>query len=249
MLDSLDPRPRGVLFDYGNTLIPYGQRQRDAVGGALAEFVSAEIPGVEVPRAREALKAAWLELYRQRLDTQEESDPRDVLRLSFRALGAEADEADHVPRGIRVMHDSFVDSVVPGEGAEEVLRGVKDRGYRTGLLSNYSQGDAIRASLGNLGFDRWLDVVLVSSDMGLVKPHPEIFIEAARLMGLAPEEIVYVGDNPSADVVGASGVGMRTAHITQHLHGAFHFEDPDENAADVTPDLVLEHITDLLSEG
>ena len=221
----------------------------DAVGAALADFIVAEIPDTEVLSAREALKAAWVELHRQRLASQEESDPRDVIRLSFRTLGAEADEDGQVARGIRVMHDAFVASVVPGEGAEEVLREIKGRGYRTGLLSNYSQGDAIRSSLTKLGFDRWLDMVLVSSDLGRVKPHPEVFLEAARRMGLEPVEIVYVGDNLRADVMGAAGVGMQTAHVTQHIDGAYHFEHPEENVADIRPDLVLEHITDLLSEG
>ncbi|MHC4473553.1 MAG: HAD family hydrolase [Planctomycetota bacterium] len=246
MLDGLTPRPRGVLFDYGNTLIPFGRAEVDRIADALVRFFLEEIPIVEETRVREALDAAWVTLYRQRLETLTESDPRDVTRLTFRALGAEASEDGHVARGIETTHDAFVAAVTPGDGAARTLEALAARGLPLGLVSNYSLGSAIRSSLETLGLGPRLSSVLVSADIGLVKPHPEVFLEGARMIGLEPAEILFVGDNLRADIAGAAAVGMRTAHITQHLAGALHTE---ENAADVRPDLVLEHITDLLTEG
>jgi HAD superfamily hydrolase (TIGR01509 family) len=249
MLDGLKPRPGGVLFDYGNTLIPFGRAEMDRVADALVGFFLGEIPNVDEARVLEALDDAWVTLHRHRLETLCESDPRDVIRLVFRAFGEEATEDDHVERGIETTHDAFVAAVTPGDGAARVLEELSARGLPLGLVSNYSLASAIRSSIEKLGYGPGLSSILVSADIGLVKPHPEVFLEGARRIGLEPAEILFVGDNPRADIAGAAAVGMRTAHITQHLDGAYHFEHPEENVADVRPDLVLEHITDLLTEG
>jgi putative hydrolase of the HAD superfamily len=237
-----------VVFDYGNTLIPFGQREMDAIAAALVRFFLGEIEGAEPERVREALAATMSRLHRQRVETDLESDPRDVIRLTFRALGATADERRHADAGVEVILRAFVAAVRKAEGVEGVLGELRERGYRLGLLSNYSLSAAITQSLRRLGLASYFDDVVVSADLGLVKPHPELFREAARRLGLEPGEVLFVGDNPRADIAGAAAVGMRTAHLTEHLHGAYFFEDPGENEAEIRPDLVLSRLA-LLTGG
>jgi putative hydrolase of the HAD superfamily len=55
-----------------------------------------------------------------------------------------------------------------------------------------------------------LDAVVLSSDVGKRKPHPEIFQRALSEVGAAPDEAIFVGDRVGADVAGAARVGMRT---------------------------------------
>lgn len=245
LISTLAPAPRGVLFDYGNTLIPFGQREMDAVSGALVGFLAASLPGAAPGEVAGALGAAMTELHRQRMKTNRESDPRDLIRLTFRAFGAVADEADHVEPGVGVILDAFVSSVERAPDSPLVLAALRERGYRLGLLSNYSLAAAIRDSLDRLELTGYFDVVVVSADLGLLKPDPELFLETARRLALDPGDILYVGDNLRADVAGAAAVGMRTAHITEHLAGAYFFEHPDENLADVRPDLTLGRLRDL----
>ena len=248
LIDTLSPRPRGVIFDYGNTLIPFGQREMDAIGSALIGFFLAEIEGAEPERTREALAETMSRLHRHRVETDLESDPRDVIRLTFQALGATADEARHVDAGVEVILNAFVAAVEKAKGAEPVLGELRERGYKLGLLSNYSLSAAITQSLDRLGLTPYFDDVVISADLGLVKPHPDLFRAAARRLGLETTEVLFIGDNPRADIAGAAAVGMRTAHITEHLGGAYFFEDPDENEAVIRPDLVLDRLT-LLTGG
>ncbi len=245
LIDTLTPRPRGVIFDYGNTLIPFGQREMDAIGGALVRFFLAEIEGAEPARVRESLAATMSHLHRRRVETDAESDPRDVIRLTFRALGETADEERHVDRGIEVILRAFVAAVKRAEGVSGVLGTLRERGYKLALLSNYSLSAAITESLARLGLSEYFDAVVISADEGLVKPHPELFRVAARRLGLETTEVLFVGDNPRADIAGAAAVGMRTAHITEHLSGAYFFEDPAENEAEIRPDLILDRLTRL----
>ncbi len=245
LIDTLTPRPRGVIFDYGNTLIPFGQREMDAIGGALVRFFLAEIEGVEPDRVRESLAATMSRLHRHRVETDAESDPRDVIRLTFAAMGKTADEERHVDRGIEVILRAFVAAVRQAEGAKAVLETLREGGYKLALLSNYSLSAAITESLDRLGLSEYFDAVVISADEGLVKPHPELFRTAARRLKLEPAEVLFVGDNPRADIAGAAAVGMRTAHITEHISGAYFFEDPAENEAEIRPDLVLDRLTRL----
>jgi putative hydrolase of the HAD superfamily len=248
LIDHLDPPPRAVIFDYGNTLIPFGQREMDRIGEALIRFFLAEIEGAEPAEVATALKATLADLHHERVETDTESDPRDVVRRTFTALGSKADETRHVDAGIEVVLDAFVAAVEVADGAEAVLGKLRERGFRLGLLSNYSLAPAIRLSLDRIGLTSFFDAVVVSADHGLVKPHPELFLQAARQVGVEPAEALFVGDNLRADIAGAAAVGMRTAHTLEHLGGAYYFDDPAENAAKIKPDLVLQRLVQLTGE-
>jgi putative hydrolase of the HAD superfamily len=85
----------------------------------------------------------------------------------------------------------------------ERLRGA---GYRLGLISNW---DSRLAKLCfDMGLDRYLDSVVSSASIGLIKPDPHIFDVALERMGVAPERSVHVGDHYYADVLGARGAGI-----------------------------------------
>jgi epoxide hydrolase-like predicted phosphatase len=108
---------------------------------------------------------------------------------------------------------------VPGEGLiARLLRGMradeemqdavaayKAAGVRTGLLSN-SWG---AATYDRRRFARLFDVLVISGELGIRKPEPEIYVRAAERMGLAPSELVFVDDLPG-NLKPARALGMAT---------------------------------------
>ncbi len=246
LIDTLHPAPRGVVFDYGNTLIPFGQREVDAISADLAAFIGGELPGATPEAVRPALAATLVGLHREREATNRESDPRDVFRRTFAALGREVSEDGQAARGVAALHDAFVRACALAPDTVTVLEDLRRRGLALGLLSNYSLASAIRSSLVRLGIDGFFDAVLVSADLGVVKPEPVLFARIAADLGLPPHDILLVGDNLKADVAGGAAAGMRTAQVTEHLGGAYYFVHPDETHADVAPDLVLPRLIDLV---
>jgi putative hydrolase of the HAD superfamily len=58
-----------------------------------------------------------------------------------------------------------------------------------------------------------VSAVVVSADIGWRKPRPEIFRAALERTGLAPEDVVFVGDSWEEDVLGAAALGMATVWI------------------------------------
>ena len=57
--------------------------------------------------------------------------------------------------------------------------------------------------------------VIFSSDFGHKKPDPRIFLEAAKLMGREPEEVMCIGDSFENDIAPSSRLGMKAMHIEE----------------------------------
>jgi HAD superfamily hydrolase (TIGR01509 family) len=75
----------------------------------------------------------------------------------------------------------------------KLVDGIREAGYKVGLLSNNSQagGDKMRAE----GLDKHFDVFHISEETGFMKPQPEAFNKFAQDLGVAPEELVFIDDS------------------------------------------------------
>jgi putative hydrolase of the HAD superfamily len=91
----------------------------------------------------------------------------------------------------------------------ETLRALKAGGIKLGLLSDFPPEEKLR----NLGISEFWDTVLCSETIGELKPGLLPFEELAGSLGLPPEEILYVGNSFSYDVLGARKAGMGAAWI------------------------------------
>jgi putative hydrolase of the HAD superfamily len=103
---------------------------------------------------------------------------------------------------------ALFDDVVAG------LERLRGRGLTLGLLSNLPQAGQELARA--LGLSPYLDFVLTSQEAGAEKPHPLIFQKALERAAVAPAEAVHVGDQYSADVLGARGAGIRAVLMDRY---------------------------------
>ena len=58
------------------------------------------------------------------------------------------------------------------------------------------------------GIDGYFDGIVLSDDIGLNKPHREIFEHALRVAGVTVDKALMIGDNYEVDIKGAQGIGM-----------------------------------------
>lgn len=107
------------------------------------------------------------------------------------------------------------------DGAPELLAALKARGLRIGLISNTGRtpGSVLRGILDALGLAQHIDVMVFSNEHGQCKPQPSIFEELRRGLGVACEEMMFVGDNLYVDVHGAQRCGMRGVHFVPAKRG------------------------------
>ena len=94
--------------------------------------------------------------------------------------------------------------VGPDEPMVDAVKRAKAAGVKTGLISN-SWGD--RNQYDRESFPLMFDAVVISGEVGLNKPAPEIFRLAAEKVGLPAEECVFV-DDLKENCAGAEAVGM-----------------------------------------
>jgi putative hydrolase of the HAD superfamily len=82
---------------------------------------------------------------------------------------------------------------------------------KLGLVTNAT--DRLQRDLATLGLLEHLDFVVNSSEVGVAKPHPEVFRYALSLASAQPAQAAFVDDTPS-NVAAASALGIRAHHFT-----------------------------------
>jgi len=89
--------------------------------------------------------------------------------------------------------------------------------WPVGIITN-GFSETQKEKFQRFGFDHTAHRLVISEDVGVMKPHPHIFNYAAESAGVAPEQILYVGDSPHTDIVGAAASGFKTAWYKPHPH-------------------------------
>ena len=98
----------------------------------------------------------------------------------------------------------------------DVLAALQKRGYRLGIVSNWSWN--LRQRVAQVELDRFFEVVWASAYAGCNKPHPAIFHQALAQMqpAVSAGRALYVGDSYWYDVVGARSAGLDAALLDRH---------------------------------
>src|SRR5438132_5105787 len=85
---------------------------------------------------------------------------------------------------------------------------------RLGVISNFDR--RLYAILENLDVLRMFENVVISSEIGVSKPAPRIFLEAARRFQVNPGEILHIGDDAHLDGEGALTAGCKAFVVGNH---------------------------------
>lgn len=115
-----------------------------------------------------------------------------------------------VARLDRIVYKGFektFQKVKPCDGAVELIKKLKENGYKIALLSDFppeQKGDI-------WGIREMCDVMLGSEEAGALKPSSTPFLKMAEKLELKPEQILYVGNSHKYDVTGSKNVGMKSA--------------------------------------
>ena len=119
---------------------------------------------------------------------------RDSFTLICRELALPHDpeelEARYTARVIPLLRQH----AAPLPGVPEVPRALKARGLRLAVASS-SRLDVIEATLAGLGIRSLFDAVVSAADLPRGKPAPDVFLEAAQRLGVAPEACVVIEDS------------------------------------------------------
>ena len=97
------------------------------------------------------------------------------------------------------------------EGASQALAGLSGR-YQCVLATNASDSRSreVRQALARVGLDGYLKAVFTSGELGFRKPDPRFFRGLQSVLGLDPDQLVMIGDDYRADILGAQLAGWNS---------------------------------------
>ena len=230
------------LLDYGNTIVEFDRGQIEFILEGLVEAISQRIAPLDLDVLREAVLHAHLVPHLGHPPSFKEPTPEEQMGWVLeRTYGEKVRlEPGQIKYANEVLQDLFVQSISVEVEVVESLTRMSQR-CRLGLVSNYPCGPTIRRSLEKEGIHGLLDPIVVSGDVGFVKPHPEPFDTALRALGVRPQSVLFVGDRWDMDMNGARKLGMKTCHIT----GLTSDGDWEERYAVYRPDYVVETLREL----
>jgi 2-haloacid dehalogenase len=191
---------RGVLLDADNTLFDYDRAEAEALDETLAD-AAPDAPRTAAIQAYHTINAGYWKLYEQgKVDSAGLQSGRwtDL----FRQMGLRGDPA--AAAGIYIGRLSQKAHML--DGAAETVRELARRA-RLALVTN-GLSRVQRGRLAKSGFAGSFAAILISEEMGLSKPDARFFRAASDALGIAPEHLLCVGDNPAADIAGARGAGI-----------------------------------------
>lgn len=218
-------RFRAVLFDMDDTLIG-----REAAYGDVYRAVYDQQEAINSSTSwEEALKFFWS------LSIGNATNPREAfVEIKERWPDVAGDPESHNT----FYFEQMVKLVRIIPGAMDFIDWMNSSSVDWGVLTNGDQFQHQKAEA--TGISKKAPFVLASQLFGVDKPAPEVFVEAVRLLdveGLETDEILFVGDNPHTDIIGAHGVGMKTAWVRMGRE-----EYPDDAPA---PDFIIDHVAEL----
>lgn len=213
---------RAVLFDVGGPLDMEFAREM-AVDSAIASACGLEgirVDQAMIDAASEAAVAAFApDAYAYMVETLCGGDPRTIERVHQRA---------------RAMVGNL-DVFQLRPEIDGLLRRLRDRGLRLGIVANQSQ--AAREHLARAGIGDLFDYQGLSGLTGFSKPDPRAFQVAAEALGVPPAACIMVGDRIDNDIVPAKALGMTAIQLRSGRHRRQRprsdAEAPDAVATDV----------------
>ena len=106
------------------------------------------------------------------------------------------------------------DEMMPGpiDGMVEILAELRERGTPLYGLTNFS-AETYPSTFERFDFLRWFEGVLVSGEVGVIKPDPRIYRLLLERFALDPQRTVYI-DDVEANVAAARPFGIHAIHFT-----------------------------------
>lgn len=218
------PQIKSIVFDLDNTLVDY-MRIKKICSYAAANAMSRE--GLKVPHIGRKLYQMYLK------NLESETIFSEFIRkfeghMDFKALVA----AVHEYRMCKYKN------MKPYPGVVKTIKELKRKGFKIGVVTDTSVFKA-HERLYLIGVLDYVDAVVSSMSMGVKKPDKGPFLKAANWLKSKPSEILFVGDWPEKDVVGAKKTGMKTCFAA---YGCMSPSKCDPDGAD----FVINEVGDLL---
>jgi len=240
---------RAISFDLFDTLVdllmeelPEFRVGDRTMRGTLTELheVASAYCDLDLEAFVRALRASDRKLYQM---THQEGRELPTLRRFRDFVGTLGLTGDELPRKLTETHMRGIREVARYLPHHAQLLAELRAQLRLGICSNFSHTPTAIEVLDEAALTPHLDAIVISEQVGVRKPRPEIFQEMLDRLETRPEETLHVGDRLEADVRGAARLGLITVWITRRVR------DPEAQLAQYDgpePSHVIADLTELI---
>ncbi len=235
---------RGVIFDFGSTLISFRGEVSEVRTLAIQSMVKC-LFDENVRFDKEAFIKRFNELLEMSFESREatniEISSISVLRLALTEYGYATVTDEILNRTLERFYNHFEDCWQPMPDLHPVLDEIHNSNYRLGMISNAGNAANVQRLIDKVDIRKYFDPLLISSGVGLRKPHRLLFEAVLNTWQLPAEQVVMIGDMLNADVLGAQRVGMHQIWITADADN----ESNRYNAAAIEPEATTDNLRDV----
>lgn len=224
---------RYIYFDLDNTLLDHNQAESKSHKAVYSQFSVLQRISLDkwLEKYQEVNHNLWVQYQDGKID-------RDELHFSrFHNSMIELDLPTENSREIGVTYMNkyreFWDWV---DQAEETLA-LASRHFDVGIITNGFK-ETQHKKFEKLAMHKYTRRMVIAEELGVLKPDPKVFDHATELAGVPRDEILYVGDSYSSDVIGGLNAGWQTAWYTGVV---------GEEETELKPNLTFSDFSDLKS--
>ena len=190
-----------ILFDADETLFEF-----DALRGLKLMFsrFGVDFSDADFSEYQSVNKPLWV---------QYQNGEISAAQLQHQRFESWAQRLDETPKTLNsAFLSAMADICQPLNGAADLLNTLRGK-VKLGIITNgFTELQQIR--LERTGFREHFDVLIISEQVGVAKPHPDIFAHALSTMGNpSRERVLMVGDNPDSDILGGLNAGLHTCWV------------------------------------
>ena len=200
-----------VYFDLDDTLLDHRKAEKTALADCLEHFAE-HLSGHSLAHVQETYHRLNVPLWRDYGAGIITKDELKSLRFEHLLTALDVDTIAPDVLGEHYLsryahHWSWI------EGAEAAFHAIADR-FPVGILTNGFK-EIQRAKLDRFPSLRERSAsIVISEEVGVMKPNSALFEHAAEQASIEPEEILYVGDSLHSDVEGGRNAGWQVAWFT-----------------------------------
>ena len=202
-------RPKFIYFDLDDTLLNHKKAEENGLRDVHSHFE--EVNTVNIDKLIDVYhhinKGLWDEYGAGKIDRK--ILHRRRFEETFIALEIPSElyaEAGQVYMNYYRNHWEWVDE------AEQAYQKIADH-YKVGLMTN-GFAETQKMKIDQFGFENTTSHIVISEEVGVMKPNPKIFDYATDLVKVDRPDILYVGDSLNSDVKGGKHANWQVAWYT-----------------------------------
>jgi HAD superfamily hydrolase (TIGR01662 family) len=250
-LDLSQHRFKAVFFDLGNTLMFFDGYWPDVYARSYLALTS------ELLRRGYALEEkVFMREFSDRINAYYQERDLDcvertseyVLRSLLVERGYDSAREDDLLPVLDAMYAVSEKHWFVENDAIACLSALQTAGFRLGLISNAAYARDVQVLIDKAEIRPYLEQIIISAEVGLRKPHKQIFHNALDAWNLQPGEAVMVGDSLSADIVGANQMGMASVWISRRVQNATELTIPVSGQPDARIDTLWQLVNLLVND-